>query len=201
LRKLALLAPVFAFLCIAQLASAQQGDVMFGGGTLLSSESGCTITAGCAEKGGFYPSVSADVIFKKRIGFGFETAWKGSQGSYGGPGGQPFRPILTDFNAVYQPSLNKKVGLDLMAGIGLQSTRFYGFTNTTNCIYFNACFTSSHHFLVDIGGGVRYYVWRAVFVRPEVHYYHIVNNTNDFSNNDVIRVGASIGFTIGGPND
>ena len=30
----------------------------------------------------------------------FETAWKGSQGSYGGPGGQPFRPILTDFNAV-----------------------------------------------------------------------------------------------------
>jgi hypothetical protein len=201
LRKLAFLVPVFAFLCIAQLASAQQGDVMFGGGTLLSSGSGCTITAGCPEKGGFYPSVSADVIFKKRVGFNFETAWKGSQGSYGGPGGQPFRPILTDFNAVYQPSLNKKVGLDLMAGIGLQSTRFYGFTNTTNCIYFNACFTSTHHFLVDIGGGVRYYVWRSVFVRPEVHYYHIVNNTDDFSNNDVIRVGASIGFTIGGPND
>src|ERR1700726_2538050 len=69
LRKLALLAPVFAFLCIAHLASAQQGDVMFGGGTLLSSGSGCNINTGCPEKGGFYPSISADVIFKKRVGF------------------------------------------------------------------------------------------------------------------------------------
>ena len=64
-----------------------------------------------------------------------------------------------------------------------------------------ADYQSTRGALVDIGGGVRYYVWRAVFVRPEVHYYHIVNNTNDFSNNDVIRVGASIGFTIGGPNE
>ena len=33
MRKLALLAPVFAFLSFAQFASAQQGDIMFGGGT------------------------------------------------------------------------------------------------------------------------------------------------------------------------
>ncbi len=197
MRKLAILAPIFAVLFFSLFASAQQGDAMFGGGTLLSSGS-CNVNTGCPEKGGFYPSVSADVIFKKRIGFNFETAWKGSQGEYGGPGGQPFRPILTDFNAMYQPKINKKVGVDLMAGIGLQSTRFYEYTNTVNCIYYGACFDTSHHFLVDIGGGIRYYVWGHVFIRPEAHYYHIVNNTNDFTSNDVVRVGASIGYTIGG---
>ena len=51
--------------------------------------------------------------------------------------------------------------------------------------------------VVDVGGGIRYYVWGHVFVRPEGHFYHIVNNTAEFSNNNVIRVGASIGYTIG----
>ena len=81
MRKLAILAPIFAVLFFSLFASAQQGDAMFGGGTLLSSGS-CNVNTGCPEKGGFYPSVSADVIFKKRIGFNFETAWKGSQGEY-----------------------------------------------------------------------------------------------------------------------
>jgi hypothetical protein len=184
-------------LFLSQFASAQQGDAMFGFGTILSSGS-CDPTTGlCPEKGGLYPSVSADVIFKKRIGFNFETAWRASQGAYGGPGGQPYRPIISDFNAMYQPRVSKKVGLDLMAGIGWQSTRFYlpFCTGTFSC----QNFVSSRHFLVDVGGGVRYYMWHALFIRPEVHYYHIVNNTDVFSNDNVFRVGASIGYTIGGP--
>ena len=149
-----------------------------------------------ARKGGFYPSLSADVIFHKRIGFGFETAWRGGQGDYAGLG-IPYRPIMFDFNAVYQPKLSKKAGLDLMGGIGWQTTRFYGYQPTSNCVYFGACYTSSNHFLMHVGGGIRYYIWGHVFLRPEAHYYHIVNNTADFSNNNVIRVGASIGYTIG----
>lgn len=196
MRKLALLASVFAVLFFAQFASAQQGDAMFGGGTLISSGSCSPTTGFCPEKGGFYPSVSADVIFRKRIGFSFETAWRGSQGDYFG---QPYRPIITDFNAMYQPKLGKKVGLDLMGGIGVQSTRFY-LPYCTNGFTCNN-FTSNHSFLVDLGGGIRYYVWGHFFVRPDVHYYHIVNNTNIFSNNDVFRVGASIGYTIGGGPD
>jgi hypothetical protein len=199
LRKLVWFASVFGFLFLVQLASAQQGDAMFGLGTLMSSGS-CNVNANnglllCPEKGGVYPSVSADVIFKKRVGFNFETAWKASQGSYGGPGGQPFRPILTDFNGVYQPKITKKIGADLMAGIGFQSTRFYlpFCTGTFSCNNF----VSSHHFLMDVGAGIRYYVWNHVFVRPEIHYYYVLNNTNDFTSNNVFRVGASIGYTIG----
>src|SRR5258707_12984684 len=96
---------------------------MFGFGTLMSSGS-CDINTGlCPEKGGLYTSFSADVIFHKRVGFNFETAWKTSQGSYGGPGGQPFHPILSDFNPMYQPQLNKKLGADLMAGLARHASR------------------------------------------------------------------------------
>lgn len=194
---------LFAVICglffLASFAQAQQGDAMFGVGTMMSSGTCSSLTGVCPEKGGAYPSVSADVIFHKRIGFNFETAWKATQGAYGGPGGQPFRPILTDFNAMYQPQIRKKIGLDLMGGGGWQSTRFY----LPYCTSYFTCdnFTSSHHFLVDVGAGVRYYVWGHVFVRPEVHYYHVINNTADFSSNDLFRVGASIGYTIGGGTD
>lgn len=200
MRKIALLAAMSGFVLIATFGQAQQADAMFGGGTIMSAgTAACPATGGSCfvpEKGGFYPSISADVIFHKRIGFAFETSWKGSQGNYAGLG-IPFRPILFAFNGDYQPKLSKKVGLDLLGGIGWQSTRFYGYQPTSSCVYFGACYTSSNHFLVDVGGGLRYYVWGHVFVRPEAHFYHIVNNTADFSNNNIIRVGASIGYTIG----
>jgi len=193
------LAVIVGFFFLASLSHAQQADAMLGFGTMLSSGStSCTVNS-CVvpEKGGLYPSVSGDVIFHKRIGFNAEVAWRGKQGLYGGPGGQPYRPILLDFNAVYQPRLSKKAGVDLMAGIGMQSTRFYGYQPTSGCVYFGACYTSSHHFLVDVGAGVRYYVWGHVFVRPEARFYHIVNNTSDFTSNNLVRVGASIGYTLG----
>jgi hypothetical protein len=84
-----------------------------------------------------------------------------------------------------------------MAGIGWQTTRFYGFQYTTSCLTFGSCYTSNNHFLEHFGGGLRYYVWGHVFIRPEAHFYHIMNNTDVFTNNNIIRVGASIGYTIG----
>jgi len=200
LRKLAFLATVFAIFSLASLASAQQGDAMIGFGTLMSpgaSQCGTGSTGNCPEKGGLYMNIGADVIFHKRLGVGFDADWRASQGSYGGTGGQPYRPLLFDFNGVYQPRLGKKAGLDLFGGIGWQSTRFYGYTPTSGCVYFGACYTSSNHFLVDLGAGVRYYPWGHFFVRPEVRYYHILNNTDVFSSGNVVRVGASIGYTIG----
>jgi len=207
LRKLALFAPVLAVLFFAQFASAQQADAMFGGGTLLSSAASSSqqLSGNIAERGGTYLNVSADVVgFKKRIGFMWETSWRASQGTYI-PGQINYRPILTDFNALFQPRLSKKAGLDLFGGIGLASTRFY-YPFTTSCSYFSGCinYTSDHKFMQDLGAGIRYYVWHHVFVRPEIHYYHIDGNSNvntvnpgGFSSNNVFRVGASIGYTIG----
>ena len=189
----------FTFFLCASPAQAQQFDVDIGGGTLLSkayNTSSLTAVNG-SEKGGTYLNIGLDVIpFKRRLGFAFETAWRASQGKtiYG----QPYRPILYDFNAMYQPTLGKKAGLDLWAGIGAQSTRFYT-ALPTSCSYFSGCtyYLSSNHFMEHLGAGIRYYVWHHVFFRPEIHYYHVNNNTNDFSSDNLFRVGASIGFSIG----
>jgi len=110
------------------------GAVMSPGAAACGTTSSANLT--CPEKGGIYPNISADVIFHRRLGFGFDAVWRGGQGLFGGPAGQPYRPILIDFNGVYQPRISKKVGADLMAGIGWQTTRFYGYTPTSGCVYF-----------------------------------------------------------------
>jgi opacity protein-like surface antigen len=187
--------PVLAFLFLAQFASAQQVDAFIGGGTLLSS----TGTSGLpAEKGGLYLNLGGDVVFYKHLGVNVETAWRATQDIYGIGSGENYRPILTDFNLLFQPHLGKKVGLDLMAGIGAGDTRTY--EQGVSC---SGCFNSSDHFMEHLGGGIRYYVWNHVFVRPEIHYYHIQNNNSItdngyFNSNNVFRVGASVGYTFGG---
>jgi hypothetical protein len=200
LRRFALCATLcFVFFLAARTAQAQQFDVNFGGGTLLSksyNSSSLTNLFG-SEKGGAYLNIGVDVIpFHRRLGFAFETAWRASQGAtiYG----QPYRPILYDFNAMYQPRLGKKAGADFWAGIGGQSTRFYT-ASPTSCSYFSGCiyYVSSNHFMEHLGAGIRYYVWGHFFVRPEIHYYHVNNNTNDFNSDNLFRVGGSIGYTIG----
>ena len=203
MRKLAILAPICALVFFAQFASAQQGDIMFGAGTILSPDpSSSDLAAGnIALKGGTYLNIAGDVVGnKRRLGFMIETSWRASQASYFSY--ETYRPILTDFNAIYQPRLGKKAGLDLFGGIGIDSTRFY-VPYATSCSYFSGCinYTTQDHFMQHLGGGIRYYVWHHVFVRPEFHYYHINGNTDlnsgGFTSNNLIRVGGSIGYTIG----
>ena len=207
MRKLAFFALVFSFFTLANFASAQQADAMLGFGTLVapssSSTTSCPVfSSTCVgrETGGLYTTISGDVIFHKHIGFNIEGNWRTKQGLQDANGGQLYRPILFDFNGDYQPRITKKIGADLLGGVGWQTTRFYAYNYSTNCLTFGSCYTSNDHFLVHIGGGIRYYFFGNGFIRPEVHFYHILNNTDVFNNTNVIRVGASIGYTIGGPN-
>jgi hypothetical protein len=224
LRKFALLAPACAVLLFASFASAQQPqsappqpapsqqsapppqpapqqqvDILVGGSILESA----TRTSDSvnfhppAEKTGIYPSISVDFVgFKKtRLGLNVETSWRYHQATYYGY--ENYRPIFTDVNAFFQPMLSKKLGLDLMAGVGIASNRFniLGSCSIPGCTNY----TSSTHFMEDLGGGFRYKVWHRlphIFIRPEAHYYHIQNNVG-FNSNNVFRVGASVGYTIG----
>jgi hypothetical protein len=186
-----------ALILFADLAAAQQVDVMVGGGTLFSSS---PFTASLSqpvisEKGAPYPSLGADIILFGRYGLNVEGAWKWKYGYYPGYG-QGYRPILTDGNVLFQPQLSKKFGLDLMAGVGAESVRFYnGYSST--CPYASCSnFLSSNHFMEHLGGGIRYYFYHRLYVRPEVHYYHIHNNI-EFNSDNVIRAGASVGYTFG----
>jgi hypothetical protein len=199
LRKFALITSECSLLLfLASFAHAQQIDLALGASTTFSSKYNGSSQAFLppAEKGGTYPGGSAEVLLKhRRIGFNAEVAVRYKNGLYNGY--QDFRPIFYDLNAVFAPRLGKKITGDFMAGIGGETIRFDN--PNGNCSYPAGCpiHLSDNHFLMHLGGGVRYYAWRNFFVRPEIHYYRIVNNTLDFNSNNVFRAGASIGYTIG----
>ena len=78
MRKLGVLTSLCALFLLGSFAQAQQADAMFGFGTVLSSGSSTCTVSSCVvpEKGGLYPSFSADVIFKNRLGFNGEVSWR-----------------------------------------------------------------------------------------------------------------------------
>jgi hypothetical protein len=203
LTRLAPIASACVFLFLATFSHAQQIDVTVGGSTALAAKNNTSSEASQppAEKGGVYPSISADVVFKSRFGFRrvglmAETSWRDHKGSYNGY--EQFRPIFTDVNALYQPQLSKKMGFDFTAGIGVASDRFY-IAGLTCGSAPGTCYTSKDHFMEQLGAGFRYYVWHRlpnVFVRPEIHYYHIQNNF-EFHSDNLFRAGASVGYTFG----
>jgi hypothetical protein len=180
---------------LVSFAPAQQIDLAGGASTLWSPG---PLTASQAflppaESGGLYANASLQYIGEKRLGLNMEGAFRAKEGLYNGY--QYFRPVLYDVNAVYARRMAPKIRTDFMAGVGGETVIFYG---QTNCNYGSGCSTNvnSTHFLLHAGVGVRYYVWRTLFVRPEAHYYFIPNNFQ-FHSDSVFRIGASIGHTFG----
>jgi Outer membrane protein beta-barrel domain len=196
LRKFALLTSACTVLIFAGIASAQQQvDIMVGGATLMSSAPPSDVVSfqPLAEKNSTYLSIGGDVVGStRRLGINVESSWRYRQGNYYGY--ENYRPILTDVNALFQPKVGKRLGADFMGGVGIATNRFnlFGTCSIPGCINY----TSSNHLMEDLGAGIRYRVWRHFFVRPEAHYYHIQNNLG-FNSNNVFRVGASVGYTIG----
>jgi opacity protein-like surface antigen len=197
LKKFALLAFVCTVLLslLSQFASAQRGDVMVGASELesVTKPSDVVTFQPLQEKTGIYGNIAADFFdAKHRIGVNVETSWRYHQGNYYGY--EEYRPFFTDVNAVYQMKIWKRFSADIFGGIGIASNRFklLGPCDIPGCINY----TSSNHFMEDLGFGVRYRLWRHFFVRPEVHYYHIQNNQG-FNSDNVFRGGVSIGYTWG----
>ena len=193
----AVISSAWVVVLCASLGHAQQTDFTVGANALLSSayNSASQTYLPPAEKGGTYASVSADILFKNRVGFNGEVAFRAKQGLYNGY--QGFRPVFYDFNGAFAPRLGRRVSAELMAGVGGESILFYNRYATCNSHYFSGCLShaSSNHFMIHIGGGVRYYFWRSFFVRPEAHLYVIQNNVQ-FNSDYVGRVGVSIGYTL-----
>ncbi len=198
MRKFALLPFVCLFFSVATLVHAQQIDFALGASSIYSSATNSASQGFVppAEKGGLYPSVSADVLFKKknRLGVNAEIAVKATQGLYNGY--QNFRPVFTDVNAIYVAPTSKKTKAEFMAGLGVENVIFYNHFNACSS-NFPSCTTtlSDSHFMAHIGGGVRYYFWRRFFVRPEIHLYIIPDNSQ-FNSDFVGRASASIGYSF-----
>jgi hypothetical protein len=196
LGKLALLQSACAVFVLTAFVHSQQFDIAVGDSTLFSSKSTSASQAYLPppEKGGHYPSVSADFIFKNHFGFNAEIAARAKQGLYNGY--QNFRPVLYDANAVFAPRLGERISAELLAGVGGERLLFYNKFSACGSSFPSGCLTyvSSDHFLVHFGGGIRYYFWHNFFIRPEAHLY-IIRNNLEFSSGNVGRIGVSIGYT------
>ena len=195
MKKSALIA--FSFVLCATLAGvahAQQFDAAFGVSTVTSSDS--KVSNGLffpSLKGGAYPGFSGDFLFRHNFGVEGDLFWRASQGLYGGY--QPYRPIFYSFNAIWAPKISKNFSAEFLGGIGGEDLRFYGFVN---CNSFFGCttYSSSNHFMGDVGAGIRAYVWHGVFIRPEVRAYFVHNNV-EFSSGTIVRYGGSLGYSWG----
>lgn len=190
MKKLSLLVAAFCLTLLpGSAAHAQQFDMSFGLSGLTGPSSTATLqTIG----GGAYPSIGLDFLFFHNVGVGFNAAFRAKQNLYQGQ--LPFRPFFYDVDAVYAPPLGKRAQGELSAGLGVESVRFYtpnftcSFTGCTN-------FVSSNHFLVQLGGGLRFYVTPRIFIRPEAHLY-VVHNNFEFSGSRATRFGVSIGYSF-----
>ena len=197
MRRFLSLAFVCALVAIAGIARAQEVDFAVGGNTLWSPKN-TTASEGFLPpplKGGLYPSVSVEYIKENHWGFLAEGAFRYHQAVYNDF--QRYRPILYDVNAVYTAELAHKTRGDFMAGIGGETLLFY--TPYYVCgIPTGGCrtFLNSTHFLTHAGVGIHYALWRRLFIRPEAHWYYVVNNYQ-FHSDNVFRVGVSIGYTFG----
>jgi hypothetical protein len=195
LKKLAFLSAFCLLFVTAQAARAQQLDAAIGFGTMTATSGPVDLAGGnvVSQRGGLFPSISADVLFlhHHQIGVQGEVAWRASQNLYADT--LPFRPILYDFNAIFAPRLGKRTQAEVMAGFGGEDLRFYGQINCT----FVGCtdYVSSNHLTGHIGAGIRLYVWHNVFVRPEAHFYAIHNN-NEFPSSNANRFAVSIGYSL-----
>lgn len=206
MRKLAAVLFVSACMMAGSSAFAQGIDFAFGISTTTSPSASANAISNCINtgicnfqklSGGAYPSISGDFLIHKNFGVQGEVAWRASQGDYSGFG-IPYRPLMWDFNGIYAPRVGR-IGGELMAGIGALSTRFYQ-NQIVSCSSFSGTCTnyvSSNHFALHVGGGVRLYILKSVFIRPEAHYYFARNADVDFTSNSVFRVGASIGLSLG----
>ena len=191
MKKLSFFVVTFALVFIlGSAAQAQQFDLSFGVSGLTAPSSTADLqTIG----GGAYPTFGLDFLFYHNLGVGFNAAFRASQNLYQGE--QPFRPFFYDVDLVYAPPLGTHAQLELSAGIGAESVRFY--TPFLTCGSFTGCtnFVSSNHFLGQFGGGLRLYATKRIFIRPEAHVY-LVHNNFEFSGSHATRFGVSIGYSF-----
>jgi hypothetical protein len=194
------LASVCTFVLFTTFAHAQdiqRIDAIVGGSSLFASKflSASQAYQPPAENGGIYPTFGVEAILENRLGVSAEGAIRFNRGTYNGY--QPYRPMFFDVNGVFAPQVNKRISLDLMAGVGIETVLFYNeFGSCSSSNSFCRTNLNSSHFLIHLGGGPRYYFHGHFFVRPEAHYYFIRNNF-EFHSDNLLRLGASIGYTWG----
>ena len=189
-----------ALAAFSSFAQAQRIDIGFGGGTTVAPDAN-SVSGAPSLKGGTFLGFSGDVLFWHNLGFGTEVFWRAGSSNCavslcGADSGVTYRPVHYNFNAVYSPTLAPHAYLELVGGIGALDTHYSECTGVGASCGGSELISSSNHFDVDLGGGVKLYLTKGFFIRPEARFYWVNNGTADYSSNHATRVGASIGYTF-----
>lgn len=197
------LAVVLLFVSV-QPGRAQSTNVYIGFGTATDSSNGQRIdTFGTGtplatpKMSGLFVTLGGDFMFKKNLGFGVESSWRGGKGLYAG---LDYRPTFYDFNAVWRPTSKSNRIVPMIQG-GLGGVKLSFFANQQFCNPFTGCTTStgllgsSSHFQLHAAGGVRLYVKSNVFIEPRVD-LHYVPNFFQFGSNVVPQYAIALGYTF-----
>jgi hypothetical protein len=178
---------------LVQAQEIQQIDIGVSGATLFSAKpTSASLERTPGENGGTYPGFNVDALLYPHLGVQVEGLFRYHEALYSGY--QYFRPVFYDANALFLNKITPKTRLELTGGAGAETVLFYGQLSSCSIGVCRNNITGSH-FLLHAGAGVRYYFLHRVFVRPEANVYHIFNN-NAFSTGTVLRLGATIGFSL-----
>ncbi len=171
-----------------------RGDIGFSVGTLTASSSASASGNHSPQTigGGAYLTIGGNCLFWNSFGLGTEVSWRASRNLY--EGSQQFRPVFYDVHGTYAPNLGQHAQLELIGGMGALSTYFYALygCNTFACTNYS----STNHFMGDVGVGVRLYVHNNIFLRPELREYFI-HNAYEFSSGHASREGVTLGYAFG----
>jgi len=160
----------------------------------------------------FMLGFGGDLMLWKKLGAGAEVAIQPAQQTYvnlsasaASQGLNTFslntRLTLYDFDAIYEPVNNKKVGLKLKAGFGGANIKFYQAGSSSGSVIgsqnFSQYFVSTNHFQVMGSVGVQIYVTDHMFVRPEFQIHYVPNLTEQFGSNLVKEEMVWVGYSWG----
>jgi hypothetical protein len=192
-------------LAFAAIAKAQSASGYFAGGTATDSSTGPLNTLGAGvifntpSMGGFFGTVGGDVVFfRHRIGVGAEYSFRTDRGSYAG---LQYRPVFYDVNAVYYPLSNlRRFSPEIQGGVGRSKLTFYDTPQfcviaPQGCRSTNAQIDTLDHLEVHFSGGVRFSVWRGLFVRPQID-IRWVDKFPDFGSPFVPEYTLAVGYTF-----
>ena len=161
----------------------------FGNGTLYSTPK---IT-------GLFSTTGAEVMFTPHFGVGGEFNWRDSQGGYAGLN---YRPLVYDFNGIWQPTGGHgRIVPEIQAGLGGMDLKY--FLNSSSCNQFTGCSTNSQYLesanrvQIHMSAAVRLYVTPHIFLRPAVD-AHWVNDFSQFGSNFVPEYSLGVGYSFRG---
>jgi hypothetical protein len=199
---------LLALICVligVKGTNAQSGSVYFTAGTAVDSAAGPVNTLGGgtvynrSSLGGFFGTIGGDVRIWHGWGVGAEYSFKKDRDAYAG---LSYRPEFYDVNAVYQPVRFSKGRLvpKFEGGFGRMVIRYYDTPQFCQsfflgCKSLTGLVSQENYLQIHFGAAVQYYVYKSVFVRPEIDIRYM-HDMVDFNSPVVPEFSVGIGYTI-----